>query len=136
MTIQMTLLVEPKSQQHGARASIRGGKIHHYNDAGKVAYMNQVILESKHHAPPKPLEGPLMVRYQFFLPKPKSNKDGTPHRSGGDIGNYCKHTEDALTKAGFWLNDRQVISMTLHKLFAETGTPPRIEIEIATMTVM
>ena len=130
----MTLLVEPKSVQHGARAAIRRGKVHHYNDAEKVGYQNHIILESKHHAPRIPFKEPLVVEYLFLLPRAKSNEDIFPHRIKPDVLNLAKHTEDALTKAGFWVDDKQVIDMSIRKRFVEPGLPPRIEITIKTVT--
>lgn len=129
-TIEFTLLVEPKSCQHGSRAGLRGGKIHFYNDSEKVAYQTRIILESKHHAPREPLKGPLAVIYEFYLPRAKSNKAKTAHGVKPDLVNLAKHTEDALTKAGFWEDDKQIVTMTIVKAFTEPELPPRIEVII------
>jgi len=141
MTLQFTLLVEPKSTQHGARAGLRRGKIRFYNDSEKTAYQTQIVLESKHHAPPAPLEGPLQVRYRFFFGRPKSWKppvkwvhphSAMPYKVKPDVVNLAKGTEDALTKAGFWVDDKQVVSLTIEKWYVELD-PPRIEVTIETL---
>ncbi len=140
MTISFTLLVEPKSCQHGSRVALRRGKIHHYNDAEKVAYQNAIILESKHHAPSKPLDGPLFVRYRFFI-KPKKRKgvctnphEAMPYDVKPDVVNLVKGTEDALTHAGFWKDDKQVVRLHVEKWFVmEEMLPPRIEVTITTL---
>jgi Holliday junction resolvase RusA-like endonuclease len=133
MTLQFTLLVEPKSVQHGARAGLRRGKIHFYSDSDKVAYQTRILLESKHHAPREPLQGPLGVQYIFHLPRPKSNKDEHPYKVPSDLTNLTKGTEDALTKAGFWRDDRQVCAKQEIKRFTADGLPPRIDIVIQSL---
>lgn len=130
-TIEFTLLVEPKSVQKGARAFVRGnGKIGFFNNSDKNSYQNRVILESKHHAPKEPLKGPLSVAYRFYLPRPKSVKGGWPHTARFDLSNLLKGTEDALTQAGFWKDDRQVVEVNMMKMYAEEGTPTRIQVSI------
>lgn len=124
----MTLLVEPKSVQGGARAGLRNGKIRFYNDSAKKAYQTQIILESKHHAPKTPLTGAISVNYIFWLARAASNSDTLPARVKPDVINLAKHTEDALTQAGFWKDDKQIITTTIHKRFTEGGLPPRIEV--------
>ena len=130
MTISFTLLVEPKSVQHGARVALRRGKIHHYNDAEKVAYQNAIILESRHHAPSKPLEGPIELAFKFWLIRPKGSKrvfmDCKP-----DLDNLCKGITDALSHCGFWKNDSQIVGLNAHKSYNDmAGLPSRIEVTI------
>lgn len=129
--LRFTLLVEPKSVQHGSRVRVVRGKPHYYNDSEKVAYQDHVILESKHHRPREPMVGPLAVMYRFMLPKPKKPTHNFP--SGFDLDNGIKGTQDALTKAGFWVDDQHIVFVTALKVYAEEGTPPRIEISIKKM---
>jgi len=133
MTLEFTLLVEPKSVQHGSRAKCVRGKPIYYNDSDKTAYQTRIILESKHHAPREPLQGPLAVQYIFHLPRPKSNKDVLPYKVPSDLTNLVKGTEDALTKAGFWRDDRQVCAKQEVKRFTADGLPPRIDIVIQSL---
>jgi Holliday junction resolvase RusA-like endonuclease len=58
-----------------------------------------------------PLDGPLVARMVFTLPKPVS----APKRSRTwacrkpDLSKLIRSTEDALTDAGFWADDARVV---------------------------
>jgi Holliday junction resolvase RusA-like endonuclease len=55
-----------------------------------------------------------------------------PYKVKPDVVNLAKGTEDALTKAGFWVDDKQVVSLTIEKWYVELD-PPRIEVTIETL---
>ena len=68
----------------------------------------------------QPMDGPLMARMVFTLPKPKSapkRKTTYPMRTP-DVSKLLRSTEDALTDAGLWADDARVIDYTrLAKVF-------------------
>lgn len=58
-----------------------------------------------------PLDGPLLVRMVFTVPKPKSapkTRTTWPDRMP-DLSKLCRATEDALTDAGVWADDARVV---------------------------
>lgn len=58
-----------------------------------------------------PLDGPLIVRMVFTLPKPKSapkRRRSWPMRTP-DVSKLARSTEDALTTAGIWADDARVV---------------------------
>ena len=58
-----------------------------------------------------PLDGPLLVRMVFTMPKPKSapkRKVTFPDRTP-DLSKLARATEDALTDAGVWADDARVV---------------------------
>ena len=67
------------------------------------------------------LDGPLEVTMTFWLPRPKSHyrtgrnahllRDSAPKYPHGkpDVSKLCRATEDALTDAGIWADDAQVV---------------------------
>lgn len=79
-----------------------------------------------------PWLGAMAVALTFYLPKPKSTpKRVTYHTKLPDLDKLVRAVFDALTNAGVWKDDAQVIYLTATKLFvAETITPSvRVELE-------
>ncbi|HET9189830.1 MAG TPA: RusA family crossover junction endodeoxyribonuclease [Rudaea sp.] len=67
-----------------------------------------------------PLEGPLVARMVFTLPKPMSapKRKRTYADKKPDLSKLVRSTEDALTDAGLWRDDARVIEYTrLAKVF-------------------
>lgn len=59
----------------------------------------------------KPLDGPLVARMVFTLPKPKSapkRRRTWPDRTP-DLSKLIRSTEDALTSAGLWADDARAV---------------------------
>lgn len=67
-----------------------------------------------------PIDGPVIVRMVFTLPKPKSapkTRRTYPMRTP-DLSKLVRSTEDALTDAGIWKDDARVIEyVRLAKVF-------------------
>ncbi len=80
-------------------------------------------LDGRHYECPyqAPLTGALEVSMTFRMPRPKSHyrtgrnshllRDGAPPYPAGmpDLSKLCRATEDALTDAGTWADDAQVV---------------------------
>ena len=134
--INFTIPIEPKSVQHGARTNFRSRRF--YNDKEKTAYISRIIEESTHHKPDKPNNGPVSVAMRFYLPRPEWVKaepmiELPAWAIGGghpDDDNLYKGTKDALTKAGFWINDSQIIESRLRCFWASSLLFPRIEVDL------
>jgi Holliday junction resolvase RusA-like endonuclease len=137
-TLAFTILVEPKSVQHGARAKRMGKGILFYNDPDKEKYIAKIKQETAQYCPASPISGPCEVSITFYLPRPdRCNAKGCPDGAipawglkGVDCDNLCKGTQDGLTKAGFWINDSQVFRIRDEKFHCERYLFPRIEIII------
>jgi len=66
-----------------------------------------------------PLEGPVELRVMFYLPRPKSApKRITEPAKLPDLDKLVRALGDALTSAGAWRDDAQVISTLARKAFA------------------
>ena len=78
-----------------------------------------------------PLEGPLKIGLIFALPRPKGHyrtgrnasqlRDSAPRFPAGvpDLSKLLRATEDALTDAGVWRDDAQVVAYSrLEKVYA------------------
>ena len=71
-----------------------------------------------------PMQGPLAVEMIFGLARPKSapKKRIYPDRKP-DLSKLVRSTEDALTDAGIWGDDAQVVRCEAAKTFAGAGMP-------------
>jgi Holliday junction resolvase RusA-like endonuclease len=84
-----------------------------------------------------PLDGPLLVRMVFTMPKPQSapkRRKTWPMRTP-DLSKLARSTEDALTNAGVWVDDARVVGYgRLAKVFPgedpESLEAPGVRIEI------
>lgn len=84
-----------------------------------------------------PLDGPLIARMVFTLPKPKSapkTRRTYPDKKP-DLSKLCRSTEDALTDAGLIADDARIVGYTrLEKVFPnedpEALEAPGVRIEV------
>lgn len=70
-----------------------------------------------------PLNGPLVVRMVFTLPKPTSaprRRTTWPDRKP-DLSKLVRSTEDALTDAGLWMDDARVVELYAAKRYPGEG---------------
>lgn len=74
-----------------------------------------------------PMEGPLHVYCRFAVQKPKTTKRFCPL---GDIDNYEKAIFDAVTRAGYWHDDDQIVYLVSEKRFADPNEAPHTLIHI------
>lgn len=93
-----------------------------------TADLQKAFAEQRARAP---LEGPLMLAIVVSSARPKSTKLSAPL---GDVDNHAKGPMDALTKtARFWLDDKQIETLVVHKRWAAPGEPGHVEVHIAPM---
>lgn len=128
--IQFFVPGEPKSQPRPKAARI-GGFIRIYTPStakawkGAVAKAAAPFLRSK-------LSGPLALELCFRFARPKSHlkKDGSLtssaplyHTKKPDADNLAKAVMDALTDAGLWEDDDQVIRLLVEKHYTSDEHP-------------
>ena len=85
-----------------------------------------------------PLDGAVDLRVRFYMPRPKSAPRRVVHATKiPDLDKLLRATCDALTVAGAWRDDSQVIDASAWKGFAGgafdhlgAGGLPRAEIEV------
>ena len=75
------------------------------------------------------------VDFNFYMPWQKSvskkvASTTAEHTQKPDLSNLIKHTEDALTEAGCWVDDNQIDTMTAQKWRCPRGEE-RVEILIS-----
>lgn len=73
-----------------------------------------------------PTDRPLTVHVECIALKPKTGKLRFPR---GDVDNYVKGPLDVMTKSGnFWIDDDQVVELTVTKRYCHDGEDPGIHI--------
>lgn len=65
------------------------------------------------------LAGPISLDLDIVVKKPKTTKLAVPKP---DIDNYVKAVMDAITSAGVWVDDSQVVALTAVKSWGEHGS--------------
>lgn len=111
-------------------------------DAGTAeAWKGCIAAEAAQHKPAAPISGPVRLRIAFYLARPRGHyiagkperglKADAPcwHTGKPDSDNLAKAVMDALTQCGwYWLDDAQVVILTVAKNYADSGTGAWIEI--------
>lgn len=72
-------------------------------------------------------DSPVSVELEFVCKRPKKPSKPWPR---GDYDNYEKAALDALTSAGLWDDDDQVIEASAKKRFAEAGEAPHTRVRV------
>lgn len=83
--------------------------------AVKDMFMNELVK----HAPDHPIEGPVAITIHFQFDIKDKKKRGKWKTTRPDTDNMEKLLLDCMTKAGFWLDDSQVVSKWSLKQYSE-----------------
>lgn len=133
-TISFVVPAVPIAQPRQRHAVI-GGHVRNYTpkDHPVQAYKAAVILAAKQAGIRTPLDGPVRLDIDFYLPRPKrlmrrKDPDGPIlHTVKPDKDNLEKATMDAL-KGLLWRDDAQICDGRVRKWYAEKDGAPRVEI--------
>ncbi len=112
----MTIIIHgtPKAQPR-VKAYRRGSHVGVYTPNTADEWKAQVILAaSAYH---QKFEGTVMLEVEFYLPRPKSHKNDVYCQTKPDIDNLLKSTMDALSQAGVWRDDAQVVAVVASKRY-------------------
>ena len=136
MTITFTLDIEPKTVQNSNRTMVRFGKALHYVDGKKKSYTKDMVALCSQYSPTYPMLGPISLRIRFYRTRPKYmlarkySQDMLWCPTRPDVDNLYKGTIDALSKAGFWADDAQIVEAQMSKVFHRTGERPCMKVEV------
>lgn len=124
--LRFTLSCTPTAQAR-VRHAVRCGHSVAYKSAGQKsaeAVLDALLLAC---APQKPLEGPLVLEFIAGMPIPASTpkrdreamlRGDIGHTKKPDLDNLGKQLLDAMTRTGFWHDDKQVVSLHCSKRYA------------------
>lgn len=113
------------------RIAVRGKFPTAYYPASYQTWKTEAAALLRALAPATPLAGPLKVDVAFLATRPKSTKLARPKP---DIDNYLKSLFDALTQAGWWVDDSQVVHVDARKRWALPGVEGSITFDIEEAT--
>ena len=129
--IELFVHGSPRPQSR-PRVAIRGRRAMAYNaDSKDMVAWKQALDAALYEISDRGIDGPVEVTLHFSLPRPKSHyrtgkfshllKDSAPedHQSRCDIDNISKVVLDKITRAGIWIDDSQVISLTASKRWSD-----------------
>lgn len=88
-------------------------------DNAKTKPWRQAIVDAiiSHHR--TMIEGPVALDVVFYLPRPKSAKKSvTAPAKKPDLDKLVRAVGDALTAAGVWRDDSQIVAINARKEFA------------------
>lgn len=112
------------------RPAPQGSKNYLPNGGGKessrylAGWRADVRTAFKGHPVPFDQAGPAYVDLQFVLQRPKNepkSRPTRPHLGKPDVDKLARGVIDALTSAGVFRDDSQVICLTAQKRYAEEG---------------
>lgn len=126
----------PKPQSR-PRVSVRAGRGFAYNADSREMKAWKAALDDalRPFSFPGDFEGPMHVELVFRLPRPKAHyrtgkfshllKDSAPgdHQSRCDLDNLSKVILDKITRSGYWVDDNQVVFMSVRKRWAFEEEP-------------
>lgn len=107
-----------------------------YKDAKQRVEEDKLLALIYEHRPPQPLEGPLTLTIQAFMPLPQSKSRTWQYRAlqryerpttKPDCDNIAKHLLDVFSGV-FMVDDKQVVGLAVSKYY---GIPARYEVELS-----
>lgn len=103
------------------------------------ATVSAAAVEAMERSQAAQLAGPLTLRLEFYVRRPASHygtgrnlhrlKDSAPATPATrpDATKLTRAVEDAMTEAGVWRDDAQVVTQLIRKCY---GTPERVEVHV------
>lgn len=129
MTATLTITVHGEPAPQGSKRHVGGGvmiesskKVKPWREAVKHAALNLMYL-----TPPgtvrEPVDGPLFVEIVFTVRKPTSapKRRVTWPAKKPDLDKLIRSSFDALSDAGVWRDDAQVVELTAAKRYPDEG---------------
>ena len=117
------------------RAFVRGGRAAVTSDNPQLRSWRQDVAAVVAEAADGQLEGPIQVDLEFVLSRPSGHfgKRGLlpsapryPTGARGDLDKLCRAVLDAVTAAGAWRDDGQVVRLDAWKRYAAEAEGPHV----------
>lgn len=93
-------------------------------------FLQQCVKQLAVQRPAQPLEGDLIAIVEVVVTRPAKTVKVRP---SGDFDNLAKGPSDALTQAGIWADDDNVVSAVVHKRWAAPGELAGVNITVGSI---
>lgn len=124
----ITFRVEGEPAPKGSKRHVGNGRL--IESSKKLpAWMQAVKQEATKNRPSEPIDAPVSVFMDFYLPRPKRPRYDVPAVKP-DVDKLARSVLDALEAAGVLTNDSRVTKLRATKHYANTATPPGADITI------
>ena len=101
----------------------------YYSPHRQGAWYQTIVWAARCNRPDTPLDGPLALDLEIIFPRPKVLKKNQVLKwTKPDLDNASKSIWDALTEAGWWVDDARVSTATARKRYAAVGEAPGVVI--------
>ena len=112
------------AQQKGERVAFKNGKpfIVHYKKDNVNTARYHFAIALKPHRPAQPLTGCVALHVALFFSVKERAKWGKYKASRPDADNYCKELIDVMGSLGWWLDDAQIVKLSITKQYAEKAS--------------
>lgn len=83
----------------------------------------------------KKVDGPVVLGMTFVLPRPKAAKKRVHHTTRPDLDKLVRLVKDALTRAGVYADDSQVVELVAMKRYEDVDVGlPGVSVHVQTRT--
>ncbi len=122
--MKFTLHIDPPrvtQQEHRFGGFGRNGRAIVYDDARAKEARALIANAIKPYAPEKPARGAIALTVRRFFATKDKRKWGTWKVTRPDNDNMQKMFNDEMTRAGFWIDDAQIVVEHVEKYWAAEG---------------
>lgn len=98
----------PTKTAQEKKLALRGGRPVLYTPPELRDIRARYVAALMPHRPDAPLEGPVKLYTAWIFPCSSRHPEGTYKMTRPDTDNLLKGFKDAMTEAGFWMDDAQV----------------------------
>lgn len=112
----MTFDEMPKGTAQMKRYDGRSG---HYFKSKRLMQTEKIYMDAlAEHRPKEPASGPISLSIHFHYSTKTKKRKGTWKTSRPDVDNIAKLLIDCMTKSGFWVDDSQIVRLSLSKQYS------------------
>lgn len=106
-----------------AQQKRHNGRTHTYfKDRKLMETEREFYYALRPHAPEQPSKLPIRLSIFFYFDIKEKKKWGKVKDTKPDVDNFSKAFIDQMTKAGFFVDDSQIVSLHLEKYYSEKAT--------------
>jgi Holliday junction resolvase RusA-like endonuclease len=133
-----TPLPQPRPATQVRRSKAGKAFAHIYTPSRIEPWRKAIRLFATAKVPAAPLRCPVKVEIAIALEREKQMAGpGWPadlmhadNLGSGDVDNFAKPILDVMTEMGFWVDDAQVVSLSVRKFYVEPGADPGAHVSV------